>query len=258
MKEKKYSIYNKSSENMSEIPNNSIDLIISSIPFNIGTKYPNHICSIPFEDYTILMNKIIKECYRVIKQDGTIIFEVADSVLMDGKFIMLSALIQSICAKNILHLFERHINFIFSENGKEKVNSRYVNDKFIALNKNAWSSRVHWLVFSKKKNKFSGGKIFYFDYYIDNSFHPVPFPDKICTQLLNMYYHKLRPRVLDPFMGTATLGTHVINKRGNFLGYEIDIKSFNEAKRKLKEACNGKVKNIYAWPVTLLNNAKCN
>ena len=55
---------------LSKIPENSIDLIITSPPYNIGMKYDVYIDKIPWDQYYIWCEEWLYECLRVLKPDG--------------------------------------------------------------------------------------------------------------------------------------------------------------------------------------------
>lgn len=57
-------------EIMREIPNNSIDLIVTSSPYNIKVDYENYIDDLSFDKYLNFMQEWIAESYRILK-DGS-------------------------------------------------------------------------------------------------------------------------------------------------------------------------------------------
>lgn len=226
-----YFIYNKSSERMLECESNSVDLIITSPPYNIGTDYGGNDDRRTFEEYEKMLVDILAECFRVLNSDGIMVVEIADSILIDGSYVQLANMIQNFSLKTGFTITERHINFIKSNKGILLPDHDW-NGHFITK-KNSHSNCHHWLIFSKKKTDFEkNGKIFYFDYK-NSEDHPCPFTDEICQTMLDMYFRKGFV-VLDPFMGTANLGKHVINRGGVYKGYEIDAKVYMSAENKLK------------------------
>jgi DNA modification methylase len=227
-----YFIYNKSSEKMSEWKSNSVNLIITSPPYNIGTTYGNNKDKVTFHDYEKMLNRVFSECYRVLENDGKIVIEVADSILIDKNYVQLANMVQNICLKLGYFICERHINFVKSEHGVLAPDHDW-NNNFYTSN-NSHSNCHHWLVFTKTKTKFNNGKIFYLDYK-ESKEHPCPFPAEICKTILDMYFKK-GFTVLDPFMGTATIGIDVISRGGIFGGFEIDTDIYNTAEKKLKTA----------------------
>lgn len=227
-----YKIYNKSSENMSEIKNGEIDLIVAGPPYNINTDYSEFKDNSNHKKYVETLKTIFKECYRVLNFKGTLIIESADSTFSNKNYVQLAGLIQKICINTGFYLEERHINFVKSLNGIELPEDSF--KKNYITNKEAHSNCHQFLVFRKIKIKPKlKGKIFYFDYKKTKE-HPCPFPSKTYKTLLSMYYSKGN-NVLDPFMGSAVLGVEVLERKGNFFGYEIVSKYFKKANEKLKK-----------------------
>jgi site-specific DNA-methyltransferase (adenine-specific) len=53
-----------------KIPDNSIDLIVTSPPYNVEMKYDVYVDSVPWKEYYIWCEKWLLECLRVLKPDG--------------------------------------------------------------------------------------------------------------------------------------------------------------------------------------------
>ena len=54
------------------IADDSIDLIVTSPPYNVGIEYDSYEDSIPWEDYLSWCKDWLSECFRVLKDDGRI------------------------------------------------------------------------------------------------------------------------------------------------------------------------------------------
>lgn len=63
---------------MSEMPDKSVDVIITSPPYNIGVKYNSHEDNMPFEEYLNWMEKFGEVCKRVLKDEGSLFFNIGD------------------------------------------------------------------------------------------------------------------------------------------------------------------------------------
>lgn len=228
-----FKIYNSSSENMSDMHGESVDLIITSPPYNIGTKYSGFNDNLSFSEYKNLLTNVMKECSRILKKDGKAIIEISDSILIGNKYTSLAALFTSLSIKTGLSLTERHINFVNTEDGIEIPDHSFGLD--FSNKENVHSNCHQWLIFTKGKHEFNhaNGKIFYLKYYSEKE-HPCPF-SKSHSIILDMYFKK-GMSVLDPFMGTASLGSEVLKRDGNFYGYEIVKNYFETAQTKLESA----------------------
>jgi DNA modification methylase len=227
----KYKIFNKSSESMMEIDNESINLICFSPPYNIKTSYDDFDDNLELEKYFNFIKTIILECTKKLKKDGRLIIEVADSIFTNKNYIQLAGLIQRFAiAEANLFLENRHINFI-NTNGIFELPDHSFDSNYATI-KEAHSNCHQILVFNKSKVKKRAGDIMYINYK-HSSEHPCSVPKKMVNFILKNYFNK-GMKVLDPFMGTANLGVAVIKKGGNFFGYELVKKYYGTAKKKLE------------------------
>ncbi len=66
-------IYNQNCiDGLKELCDNSVDLIVTSPPYNLGIKYDSWNDEMPWEEYLDFCKDWLKECYRVLKPDGRI------------------------------------------------------------------------------------------------------------------------------------------------------------------------------------------
>lgn len=63
---------------MLEMPEGSVDVIVTSPPYNIGVKYNSHKDDLPFDDYLNWMEDFAKSCSRVLKKEGSLFFNIGD------------------------------------------------------------------------------------------------------------------------------------------------------------------------------------
>ncbi len=228
-----FNIYNKSSESMSEIGDASVDLIYTSPPYNIGTKYKENSDRMDISKYQSLLKNVFAECFRILKPQGRLIIEVADSIVSEGKYIQLAGLIQSYCIEFGMKVEDRHINFALTKEGEELPEHNW-SDDYMALT-DAHSNCHQILVLSKNEHaSFVGlGKVMYFNY-LSTPEHPCPTPKGICDFVLENYF-KDGMTVAEPFMGTAVIGREVLKRKGNFIGYELDKNIFETTSKSLSE-----------------------
>jgi len=227
----RFCIYNKSSENMKEVTSNSVDLVVGSPPYNIGTQYAENKDLMEFNDFKKMLDKIYSECFRVLKKDGILIVELADSVFTESLYVELAGLVQSMCLKKGFNLECRHINFAASSSHIEGVEHDWNLD--YTTKKNSHSNCHQILVFRKGKANWKEGKIMYFNYESAEG-HPCPTPIGIYKFVLENYFKKGQI-VLDPFAGTARLGVETLKLGGNFVGYELSKKYSDYAKNRLSK-----------------------
>lgn len=59
-------------DKMKDIPDNSIDLVVTSPPYNVGIDYDSWNDKLSFEEYQTFMYNWLKEVFRVLRKDGRI------------------------------------------------------------------------------------------------------------------------------------------------------------------------------------------
>lgn len=73
------------SELMKDIPENSIDLIVTSPPYGVGIDYDTHDDDIDFEDYKVFSKKWLTQAYKVLKNDGRIALNIPYEINRQSK-----------------------------------------------------------------------------------------------------------------------------------------------------------------------------
>ena len=227
---------------MSEVADNSVDMVIFAPPYNIDTPYSaeKDYDNKSFEEYRDMMNRIIKECARVLKPNGLFLNESADTVYSNGKLIALSGLIQKLGLNNGLKIKERHINFLQSYKGVELVDIEHNWSKDDYYSTEDSHSNCHqWFIMSKDPKAIfdqSAGRIYYVNYPANEEGHPCPFSPEHINLFLKFLHFKAGSTVLEPFMGTSRLGREVLVRKGLYIGYELEKKHFDTAKARFEES----------------------
>ena len=63
---------------MNELEEGSVDIIVTSPPYNIGVNYNSHKDNMEFEDYLKWMHEFGKASKRVLKENGSMFFNIGD------------------------------------------------------------------------------------------------------------------------------------------------------------------------------------
>nr|WP_162306664.1 site-specific DNA-methyltransferase [Candidatus Prometheoarchaeum syntrophicum]QEE16108.1 Modification methylase MjaV [Candidatus Prometheoarchaeum syntrophicum] len=82
-------VYFKSSEKMDEIQDDTIDIIITSPPYNRGKHYSSdsnvkYNDSLPEKEYFQMLNRVWKECFRVSSEKAVFFLNIGDSATTQG------------------------------------------------------------------------------------------------------------------------------------------------------------------------------
>ena len=241
---------------MKDIPDNSIDLTVTSPPYDNLRTYNGNIEQWCFEKF----QDIAKELFRITKDGGVVVWIVGDATV-DGSETGTSFR-QALYFKEIG--FNLHDTMIWRKtNPMPKVKTKRYFDVF-----------EYMFVFSKGAPKTfnpimvdckCGGKLYnstckniggengrtrkafilntqrYKDNIWDISVaqnktaHTAVFPEKLVEDHI-LTWSNSGDIVLDPFMGSGTTGVACVNTNRNFIGIELDENYFNIAKNRIEEA----------------------
>jgi len=235
-------IFCKSSEKMDELPDNSVHLMVTSPPYNVGKEYDKNLT---LSEYRSFLKSVWSEVKRVLVPGGRVCINIANlgrkpyipihafiiedmldlGFLMRGEIIWNKASSSSpstawgswLSAKNpTLRDIHEYI-LVFSKGTFTRENlgrkSTISKEEFLEFTKSIWT-------FSAE----SAAKIG----------HPAPFPIELPYRLIQLYTFEGEV-VLDPFMGSGQTAIASIKTRRHFVGYEINEKYVRLAEKRIKE-----------------------
>lgn len=241
-------IYINDSRNMSQVPDNSVNLIITSPPYGSLKDYENDGqigLNQSYEDYIANLNSVWKECVRVLAPDGKLcinimpLFEsgnatkfkrrITHTVISDiekfmestgkmftfalyiwdkRKIVRFSSFGSYPYPTNIFSTFPYEWIIVFCKQGKRKEVSKDIKEKS-KLTQKEWAD---WAVNSFWEMQPSKAK---------SEGHPAPFPKELPHRLIKLYSF-FGDTVLDPFIGTGTTAEAALELGRNVIGYEIN------------------------------------
>lgn len=235
-----YSIYKQSSATMDQVPDASVDLVVMSPPYNIGTTYGSYTDDIESVDYWIMLAKVFMGCVRALKPNGRLILQAADTIITQNHpyrsvCVQYAGLLANRLIKfDGLRLETRHYHLVKSEGERELPEEMFDPKRYLAPCSHCVHSNTHqWLVFRNGPVRRKKGKIIYFNSVPEDG-HPCPFSEAEIDFVLDRYFPE-RGVVLDPFMGIARLGAEVVRRGGSFIGYEISPEIYAVAERNLSK-----------------------
>jgi site-specific DNA-methyltransferase (adenine-specific) len=221
-------------EELKKIPDESIDLVVTSPPYNLknstgnGMKdgrggkwanaalidgYHNHDDNMPHEEYVNWQRKCLSECMRVIKNDGAIFYNhkwrVQDGLLQDRNDIMAGFPVRQII------IWQRKGGINFNPGyflPTYEVIYMIANKKFKLAPKANRHGDI-WQIPQERKNK-----------------HPAPFPVELIERIISSTKANI---VLDPFMGSGTTAVAAKKLNRNYIGIEISLEYCEQAQERL-------------------------
>ncbi len=243
---------------LKNLKNNSVQLIITSPPYNIGKSYEKK------ETLDVYLNeqeKTLKECFRILKKKGSLCWQVG-SYFEKTELFPLDIYIYEICKKlgfrlrnRIIWHFEHglHSNKKFSGRYETilwftKSNNYYFNfDKIRVPQK--YPGKVGYT--GKNKGKYTGNKkgknpsdVWIFPNVKSNhrekTIHPCQFPIELAERLI-LSMSKTNDLVVDPYSGVGTTLVAALKNKRKTAGSEILKKYVNITKKRISLLKKGRL-----------------
>lgn len=217
---------------MKQMDDESVDLIITSPPYNIGGDfhtmvngkrvsygdYNSHNDNMSESSYQEWQINVLNECYRVLKKEGNMFYNHKNRLI---KFKCISPLLWVLKTKFI---FRQEIIWD-TTNEINQDNRRFIpcHEKIFWLSKNIThiNNKLRlqdcWVFRNKLKRKDTG--------------HPAVMAIDVVKNILNMFDDGLT--VFDPFSGHGTTAAACLELGFNFIGTEIDDKYCMESIKRI-------------------------
>jgi len=235
-------IFCKSSEKMEELPDNSVHLMVTSPPYNVGKEYDENLT---LNEYREFLKRVWGEVKRVLVPGGRVCINIANlgrkpyiplhafivEDMLDLGFLMRGEIIWNkassgspstawgswLSAKNpTLRDIHEYI-LIFSKGmfGRESLRrkSTISKEEFLEFTKSVWTFAAE-----------SATKVG----------HPAPFPVELPYRLIQLYTFEGEV-VLDPFIGSGQTAIAVIKTRRHYVGYDINGDYVKLAEKRIRE-----------------------
>lgn len=226
-KEWKDQIHRSSSENMGEVPSNSVALAFTSPPYNVGKDYDDNM---DLEDYLGLIRRVAKEVYRVLVPGGRYVVNIAN--LGRKPYIPLHSFFYS------LHVQEGFLPMgeIIWQKARGASGSCAWGSWLSAKAPRLRDIHEYLLVFAKQSysrpdkgesdiqaEEFMAATLSIWEIPPESARrvgHPAPFPIELAARVIKLYSYK-NDVVLDPFMGSGTTCLAARTLGRNYVGYDI-------------------------------------
>ena len=231
----------KSSEKMEELPDNSVHLMVTSPPYNVGKEYDENLT---LNEYRNFLKRVLSEVKRVLIPGGRVGINIANlgrkpyiplhsfiiGEMLDLGFLMRGEVIWNkassgspstawgswLSAKNptLRDIHEYILIFskgAFSRESKGRKSS-ISKEEFLEFTKSVWT-------FPAEPATKVG--------------HPAPFPVELPYRLIQLYTFE-DDVVLDPFMGSGQTAIAAVKTKRNYVGYEINKDYAKLAEKRIK------------------------
>ena len=233
--------YCKSSEVMDEIPDDSIHLMITSPPYNVGKEYDS---DLTLDEYLELLTAVFAETHKKLVTGGRACINIANigrkpyiplhamiiEIMLDLGFLMRGEIIWDksasaggscawgswMSASNpVLRDYHEYI-LIFSKDSYSKNKSQTKKDTIERDDFIKWTQSI-WTFPAVNAKKIG---------------HPAPFPIELPHRLINLYSYE-DDVVLDPFCGSGTTAIAAKQNNRNYICYDINREYIELSKKRI-------------------------
>lgn len=236
-------IYCKSSEKMEELPDDSVHLMVTSPPYNVGKDYDE---DFTLEEYLQFLKRVWQEVFRVMVPGGRVCINIAN--LGRKPYIPLHAFI----LRDMIDLgFLMRGEIIWNKASSASPSTAW-GSWLSAANPTLRDIHEYILVFSKgtfsrkkmndSKNTISKEEFLEFTKSIwtfaaepaRKVGHPAPFPVELPYRLIQLYTFEGEV-VLDPFMGSGQAAIASIKTNRHYVGYDVSEDYVNLAETRINK-----------------------
>ncbi|MBU2503474.1 MAG: site-specific DNA-methyltransferase [Nanoarchaeota archaeon] len=261
-----FKVINEDVFSTEEVPEESVDLIVTSPPYNLDIKYNSHDDQISYEQYLEFSHKWLSRCYGWLKEDGRLCLNIPLDKNKGGQQSIGADL--TTIAKKIG--FNYHSTIIWNEGNisrrtawgswmsasapyviapvelilvlykkrwkkDEKKQSDITREEFMGWTNGLWT-------FPGQNKKGAGG-------------HPAAFPVELPRRCIRLFSF-VGDVVLDPFLGSGSTIIAAVNNNRKGIGIEIDNGYCNIARGRILNETDLENKtiikeNLQKWPKTL-------
>ncbi|SYZ74425.1 Modification methylase MjaV [Candidatus Zixiibacteriota bacterium] len=243
----------------------SINLVVTSPPYNIGVKYGHYDDRVPRKEYLDWLWEWGKEIKRVLKDDGSLFLNIGSKPTSpEVPFQVVEVLSREFKLQNVIHWIKSIYIEADSYGQKLDINvghykpinsDRFLNDTHEYIFHLTKSGRVpidrlalgvpykdqtnvaRWKAGGKKLR--CRGNCWFIPYdTIQNRVadrpHPASFPPQLAENCIRLHGLKKNLTVLDPFMGIGNTGLACRSLGVRFIGYELDPDYYQTARARLE------------------------
>lgn len=233
---------------LKKLPDNSVNLVITSPPYNIGKPYGKYSDKKTLDEWKELINEVSHEIYRVLAPNGSFFLNLSPIPYGKEKEILPLPFIGYEILKNNNFKIRNIITWTFNnmQNCTNRLSGRYENIIWAVKDLNNYvfnldDVRIPYITQNDKRLTGNGRNptdVWYFNRVNNvtkkklNLNHPTIYPIEMIERIILMASNE-KDVVLDPFLGSGTTVAAAIKLNRKGIGYEIDDNYKNEIKSRI-------------------------
>jgi modification methylase len=219
-------------EVMRTLPDECVDLIITSPPYNLGKthhtgnntfkSYSEYNDDMPEALYQQWQIEVLQECFRILKPSGSLFYNHKNRIKNGVQITPYEWLLKT--------------DFVI----KQEIVWQNGSQNFDKIRFYPMTERVYWL--AKSANTKLHNAINHHDFFTRAEWQPVgtkgahkrAYPVKMCSDIIACF--ESAETVFYPFMGSGTTGVAAVESNRNFIGIELDETYFKIAQDRINNA----------------------
>ena len=268
-------IYLHDSRAMTHIPDNSVNLMVTSPPYNVTKQYDD---DLPLQDYLDLISAVLKDVLRVLMPGGIVALNIANvgrkpyipldclfiEILSQLKFVVIQEIIWDKAASaggscawgswqsaSNPSLRDIHEYIIIAQKSPVSLSSIHltpqkilefpdkIDEKILNLNEEDFFTNI-WSFGTESAKRVN---------------HPAPFRVELPYRIIQMFTEE-GDLILDPFMGSGSTALACITSNRKYIGYEINSSYLESADRRIDEFHHPEKKKLRLKQVRALRRAE--
>lgn len=233
---------------MEQIPQNMVDLVVTSPPYNVGTEYDVYRDRLPYHKYLQWCTDWLAEIYRVLKMDGRLCLNhylsCGDAKFRFSPLMDLNAITQRIG-------FQHHGLAIWDDRTLSKrtawgswlsASAPYVNSPYegiLILYKRYWKKSERGISTIERDEFMEAcSGTWKIQPVARKTRHPADFPIELPRRCINLLSYK-GDLVVDPFVGSGTTCVAAKEAGRRYIGMDVSKAYCEVARRRLDETDDG-------------------
>ncbi|MEA3432096.1 MAG: site-specific DNA-methyltransferase [candidate division WOR-3 bacterium] len=236
-------IYNADILKTKNIKESSIDLIVTSPPYNVGINYNSHNDTMSYDDYLSFSKEWLAKCYTLVKDDGRFCLNIPLDKNKGGQQSTYADI--TTIAKQVG--FKYHSTIIWNEKNISRrtawgswlsATAPYVIapvEVIVVLYKKEWrktSGSRKSDITKKEFMEWTNGVWSFMGESKKRVGHPTPFPIELPRRCIRLFSF-VGDTILDPFLGSGSTLLACLQTGRKGIGIEVDKKYCELAKRRL-------------------------
>jgi len=231
-------------EQMRLLPDECVQLVFTSPPYNVGIDYEVYKDDLPLGEYLDWMEEVFIESIRLLSPGGHLVIQIANTGWQPYRPIT------DFITTRLYSKIQMRGEIIWD---KQNTTGQTAWGSWLSANKPSLRESHEYLLVFRKEGDRKGESGITPDEFMDGtkaiwritpdtqSEHPAPFPIKLADRVVTLFSFE-GETVLDMFMGSGTTGLACAKRSRKFIGIELNEKYYKVAEQRISaEANQGKL-----------------